>query len=307
MFEDKDDTILARWLAGTLTQDEKTEFEKTTEYKDYVQIIEGLDSFKKPSFNKEALRTKINSQIKNQINHKKKGKVINLKPFYYAISVAASVVLIVGIFFNEVNYKTLSGEQLKIDLPDGSKVQLNAESQLTHTRFFWKSNKTVSLQGEGFFEVQQSDGFTVKTNSGTITVLGTQFNIKARKDKFELTCYKGKVQFEETTTQEKTILTKGNVIKKVNNTIEKQTVEEDLPSWTAGRSSFDNVPLSEVLSELKIQFGIDIENTSVDMSKRFTGSFFHNDLEIALKTVLVPMQIDYQLINNNKTLKILSL
>lgn len=300
MFEEKDNTILARWLAGTLTQEEKTEFEKTAEYKEYVQIVEGLDNFKKPSFDKEALRNK----IKNQINQPKKGKVINLKPFYYAVSVAASVILIFGIFFNEVKYETQKGEQLAITLPDGSEVQLNAQSKLTRTRFFWKNNKELNLQGEGFFKVQKGDGFAVKTHSGTVTVLGTEFNIKTRKEVFELACYEGKVQFEANATKEKEILIKGQAIKLVNDSIEKQTIEGDLPSWTAGRSSFNNVPLGEVLHELKIQYDITIDATTVDVSKKFTGSFAHNDLDIALKVIFTSMAIEYQLSDDRKTLKL---
>ncbi len=302
MFEEKDNTILARWLAGTLTQEEKTEFEKTTEYKEYVEIVEGLGQFKKPDFNTEALRTK----IKTQINQQKKGKVINLKPFFYAVSVAASIVLIIGIFFNEITYKTQNGEQLAVILPDGSKVQLNAKSQLTRARFFWKSNKALTLQGEGFFDVQKSDGFTVHTTSGAITVLGTQFNIKTRKNIFELSCYEGKVQFIANTTKEKSVLTKGEAIKLLKDTIEKQTINEGFPAWTKGRSSFNDVPLIEVLDELKVQYGIDIEYNTIDTSKTFSGSFFHNDLEIALKAVLVPMHINYKLANNQKTLILLS-
>ena len=301
MFENKDDTILARWLAGTLTPEERAEFEQSPEYKEYIQIAEGLEQFKKPNFNREALYGK----IKIQIDEPKKGKVINFKPLLYISSVAASLLLIVSIFFNEVTYETNTGQQLSFTLPDGSEVQLNAASKLTRSRFFWKNNRKVNLEGEGFFKVESGNDFVVKTISGVVSVLGTEFNIRSRTDLFELTCYEGKVAFEAATSKEQVILTEGKTIQLIDDTLEEGTIEERTPSWADGRSSFNNVPLIEVLNELKIQYGIRIENNTVDISKRFTGSFFHNNLEIALKAVLVPMGIEYTLTDNKKTVELL--
>lgn len=304
MFEEKDDTILARWLARSLTPEEHSEFEQSSEFKDYQEIVKGLNRFEKPDFDKEALRLKIKNQIGE--SKSKKGKLISLKPFLYIASVAASVILILGFFFNEVKYETGFGQQLAVTLPNGTEIQLNAQSQLIHARFFWKNNKKVNLQGEGYFNVEKGEGFTVATSSGTVSVLGTQFNIKTRANIFELTCYQGKVQFEAITTKEKTILTKGNAIKLIEDVFEKGTIENKSPSWISGRSSFNNVPLSEVLNELQIQYNITIENQGVDVSKRFTGSFTYNKLDITLKIIFVPMGIEYELTNNRKILKLLS-
>lgn len=302
MFENKDDTILARWLAGTLTSEEKIEFEQSIEYNEYLQIVNGLERLKKPSFDKEAMRNRIKSQIKQP----KKGKVINLKTFLYATSIAASIILIVGVFFNEVTYKTNIGEQLAFTLPNGSQIKLNAQSKLTRKRFFWKNNRKVNLQGEGFFIVEKGNDFLVETRSGVVTVLGTKFNVKSRDNLFELECFEGKVNFEVTATKENIILTKGKAIKLIEETIQKNTTEGSSPSWTKGKSSFNNVPLSEALNELQIQYDIIIENNFVDISKKFTGSFFHDDLDIAVKTILVPMGIEYELTNDKKVLKLLS-
>ena len=302
MFEEKDDTILARWLAGTLTPEEHAEFEQSIEYKDYVQIVEGLDRFEKPDFDQQALRTR----IKNKIDRLQKGKLIRLKPLLYAASVAASVIVIIGLFFNKISYETSIGQQLAVTLPNGAEVQLNAKSQLTHSRFFWKNSQKVSLQGEGFFKVEKGKGFAVETSSGTISVLGTQFNIKTRTKLFELTCYQGKVEFEAATTREKIILNKGESVQLLKDIFEKETTEDSAPSWISGRSSFRNAPLNEVLNELQRQYDMTIENETVDLSKHVTTSFAHDNLDMALMLVLEPMSIEYELSNDRKTLKLLS-
>ena len=68
--------------------------------------------------------------------------------------------------------------------------------------------------------------------------------------------------------------------------------------WIKGISSFNNQTLKAVIDELSAQYPITIKNKNVDLNQRFTGSFVHNDLETALKTVLIPMDIKYTLQNS---------
>ncbi|MDO5987041.1 FecR family protein [Flavivirga amylovorans] len=294
MFEEKDDTILARWLAGTLTQEELAEFKNSKEFAEYQSIVTASNRFEKPAFNKEKLYTNIAAKRKNQ----KSTKVISLKSISYVIAVAASIVLIIGVFFNNITYKTGIGEQLAVTLPDNSKIQLNANSKLEHNRFFWNSNRNVSLNGEAYFIVEKGSTFNVKTNYGTVSVLGTEFNIRSRKNAYNLICYEGKVMFKQNKTEKTAVLTAGKSISIINNDFNEATTTKTSPSWLKGISTFDNTMLSDVLNELRAQYGITIKTNGVDLSQRFTGNFVHNDLETALKTVLVPMQIEYT-INKN--------
>ncbi len=129
---------MARWLAGELTEEERVEFEASSEYAEYQRLAEGLDAFQKPIFDKEALREKVWHGIQNQ----KPSKVVRLKPLYYTVGIAASLLLLFGLFFNQVSYETDFGEKLVVELPDGTKVNLNSKSSLKHDRFFWNGNKT---------------------------------------------------------------------------------------------------------------------------------------------------------------------
>lgn len=300
MFEDKDDTILARWLAGELTPEEQKEFENSKEFLEYQRISQGMERFEKPNFDTSVLKDKILAQIENK---ESKGNVIRLKPLYYAIGIAASLALIVGIFFNEVSYSTSFGEQLVVNLPDGSLVQLNADSQLTHNRFFWTNDKAVNLKGEAFFKVEKGGGFKVETESGTVSVLGTEFNVRARSVNFSLACYEGKVKFETGKPNGEAILEHGDGISlNTAGVIEREKLKEDFPSWTQGTSVFSNVVLVEVIQELEAQYGITIQHNLANDADRFTGSFVHNNLEIALKTVFVPMGIAYEVSIDEKTI-----
>lgn len=293
MFEEKDDTILARWLANTLTPEELAAFEKTDEFKDYQVIADASSRFQKPEFNKERLF----NEILEEREATKTTKVIRLKPIIYSISIAASILLIFGIFFNSISYTTGVGEQLVVTLPDGSTINLNANSTISHSRFFYTQNRTIDLEGEAFFDVEKGETFAVKTASGTVSVLGTEFNIRARQKDFALQCFEGSVKFEGANNSE-AILSVGDAIIVINDEIEAQNITTQMPLWFKGISSFNNQTLKAVMDELSAQYPITIKNKNVDLNQRFTGSFVHDDVETALKTVLIPMDIKYTLQNS---------
>ena len=124
-------------------------------------------------------------------------------------------------------------------------------------------------------------------------MLGTQFNVINHDTYFEVTCYEGKVSVS--TSKDDIILTKGMGYRMMNSSKSEQWNFDfsSSKSWITGESSFESTPLSEVVKSLENQYNIKIKNTeSVDLNQRFTGSFTHSNLDVALKTVFVPMKID---------------
>ena len=297
MFEEKDDTIMARWLSGGLTATERAEFEASSEFAEYQRLEQGLKAFQKPPFNKEALRGRIWESIEGQ----KPSKVLRLRPLYYAVGIAASILLLLGLFFNEVTYHTSPGEKLLVSLPDGSEVALNSQSTLSHKRFFWTNNKAVNLSGEGLFKITKGDGFSVNTESGTIKVLGTEFNVKARPLAFELYCYEGRVRYENEPEQQEAYLNAGDAVQLKGNILLEFRHNDTGPVWQTGSSRFSNEELPVVMEELEVQYGISFEYTAETIQGHYTGTFMHDDLEIALKSVFVPMGIEYELSEDRKT------
>lgn len=93
---------------------------------------------------------------------------------------------------------TLRGGQYHITLPDGTRVWLNAVSSLKFPVSFSETTRTVTLSGEGYFEVAKdtSRPFIVKVNDMQVNVLGTHFNIMAYKEEntVETTLIEGSVQ-----------------------------------------------------------------------------------------------------------------
>lgn len=295
----RDDTFLARWISGDLTPEEFKNFKKSKDFNLYTKINKVSQEFIPPIFNEKELFSKVNNRLSS--NRKPETKTIKLIPTW-AYTVAASVIIAFGIFYVnslESNFKTGFSEQMEIVLPDNSKIQLNANSDIDFKNRNWNDNRELNLSGEAFFDVETGESFKVRTNQGVVEVLGTEFNVLSRDNYFEVRCNEGKVRVTSNSINTEVILQTGNALRVVKGDLEKWNFNINEPNWMLGESSFYDTPLSQVLIALKNQFKVDFDTANVDLNSRYTGGFSHKDIKLALKTVFQPMDILYTY--NNKT------
>lgn len=283
-----DNTFLARWISGELSPEEHEAFKKSKDYPVYKKINEASQLLETPSYDKQATYNKLLEQKDNQT------KVVKLVP-NWAYAAAASVIIAFGLFYAltlEKHYQTSYSEQLALALPDESVINLNANSELDYKSINWKDNRIVKLNGEAFFDIENGASFKVITETGEIEVLGTEFNVVSRENYFEVICFEGKVRVTNNTNQ--AILTKGKAYRIYKNKAEQWQTTIESPNWLEGESSFRNTPLSQVIISLENQYEINFDKTKLDLDERFTGSFTHSDLNLALKTVFTPMEVSYK-------------
>lgn len=222
---------------------------------------------------------------------------------------AAVTLLILSTFsiYTLINQKTAEAELTEIKtvyLPDGSMVVLNASSHIAYDDSDWKEgNRSLELQGQAYFEVKKGSMFSVKSNHGIVSVLGTSFNIYDRGKDFKVECFTGKVKVESVEHQEEVYLTKGlktelNIEKSVKLKEPEQFDEEKGIEWISGVFNFYNAPLHEVFSELERQYDIDIEYTATT-DKFYTGTFNKFDLEKAITSICKPMGYRHEIKDND--------
>ena len=299
----QDETFLARWISGELTPEELNEFKKTEDYVVLNIINDASETLEAPKFDQQALFNKLKLHKLNKPRQEK--KVIKLIP-NWTYAVAASIIIALGIFYSlniESQFHTGFGEQLAVLLPDNSEVQLNANSELNFKSRNWENSRKLNLNGEAFFDVEKGQKFTVYTDEGSVEVMGTEFNVISRSHYFEVQCQEGKVKVTSNLADGEIILLPGNAVRFVNNKWEKWDYDIKEPNWLLGESTFHNTPLSQVIIALENQFKITFDPSNVDLSERFTGGFTHKDLNLALKTVMIPMDISYSAENNKVILK----
>ncbi len=245
----------------------------------------------------------------NEEEEEEEGKVVPLDPWRKLLTIAASIVLIFTvstIFYiygeddvEKIVVSSKIGEIEKILLPDGSIATLNADSKLSYNEEW---NREVTLEGEAFFEVMEGDKFSVNTNQGVVQVLGTSFNVYDREDTYVVSCRTGKVQVSISNNTSKEILTKGQEVSLESDTVKRRQITElNIGNWTKGEFYFDNRPVKEVFKELRRQYGIKIQAGKVG-DKIFTGYFIKSDLEVALSMVCEPLNLSYEILDDQKVL-----
>jgi ferric-dicitrate binding protein FerR (iron transport regulator) len=291
--------LIQKWLDHDLNAQELEAFKQLEDYEALARLDTKLKYFKAPEYNTSENLGQVLSAIKTKTS--KHNKWLST-----AIKIAAVFVICFGIYFYtttlDTTVNTIAAQKESVELPDASKVELNAMSSLVFNESHWSRTREVSLEGEAFFKVAKGSKFEVKTKDGIIIVLGTQFNVKQRNNYFEVICYEGKVAvtFNSRTTK----LSPGDSFLVLDGKL--MTTEKEIqsaPSWLQNQSRFKSLPYREVIAEFERQHNVFITLKNIDDSQLFTGSFTHNDIEIALKSITLPLHLTYSKNDNIITLK----
>jgi len=235
---------------------------------------------------------KILHKIYDKVEAKPSSKSRNM--WSYGIAAAVSFILLSAVsawwfaFENDVLVQTAFGEVREIRLPDGSKVLLNANSELKYND---ESPREIWLKGEAFFDVVHTATdapFKVYTNDLIVNVLGTEFNVNTRREKTDVVLSEGKVSLEidKVVTKEPLFMEPGE---KVSFSQQQKSLKKELvnaqayTSWTQGTIVFDHTPMSEVFQHLEDTYGVDvkIDHKHELLQKQLTGEVVQN-LEVTL-------------------------
>ncbi len=289
------DYLLHKWLNNEATPEELEQLKADPEYASYVQIAAASSNFEVPEMESEANFEAISNQLKpvQQLH----------KPSIFSVVwkvAAVFAVLLSGYYYIsmlDTSVKTKIAQTETFSLPDNSEVVLNAGSKITYNKKNWSDSRELSLDGEAYFKVTKGNKFSVKTVEGIVSVLGTQFNVFARDGLFTVACYEGlvSVAFNDTLLK----VPAGSKIQIENGKLViKEATENPSPVWLDKESNFENAPLSLVLKEVERQYPIKVTLEDINSKKRFTGSFTHENLDLALKAICEPLQLNYK-INKN--------
>lgn len=287
---------LAKWLAGEMTEKELIAFQQTPEYTIYAKIAEYSSRLEVPVFNADLLYQKTMSRKK---------KVPKVIPLYQSkwIKIAAILVVLLGLAFS---FKTTitstelaeNGKKTSFSLPDNSQIVLNSGSQIQYKKWNWENNRKLDLNGEAYFKVAHGKKFEVNTKLGKVTVLGTQFDVKSRNKRFDVTCYEGRVKVNYNDKQ--VIITKGTSVRFDSDFFEKQKITSTKPEWTANQIIFRKENLKTILEELERQYDCTIVLNSKKNTQLFTGILPSTNIKIALEIIASTFHLKISKFENQK-------
>ncbi len=293
------DYILHKWLNNSASETELEELKNSPEYADYIKIAEASSTLRVPNVESETNYDVISTHL----NSRNKVIKLNLVRTFLKIAAVLAVVVAGYLYIDSLgtSIQTKVSEKHTFLLPDNSEVALNSNSSIEYNENSWNDQRELTLNGEAYFNVTKGSSFSVKTPSGIVTVLGTQFNVYSRGDKFLVNCYEGLVSVAYNDTL--ITLPAGTQLNLENGLMKNHSkINRTSPNWIASESSFDDATLQDVLKELEIQYPITITTEVSNVNNRFTGSFTHKNLNLALKSICDPLKLTYTIREESVTI-----
>ena len=173
------------------------------------------------------------------------------------------------------------GGMYSLELEDGTRVWLNADSRLEYPAVFPSGRREVSLSGEAYFAVARdtSAPFTVRTTRGDVRVLGTEFNVKCYADEgvMEATLVEGQVGLSEERAGS-VVLEPGEqalVGEGVQGIAVREVNVQHYIGWKENRLSFQGETLEEIMQVLARWYDIEV----VFEDARLRGLEFSGNLD----------------------------
>jgi ferric-dicitrate binding protein FerR (iron transport regulator) len=288
---------LAKWLSGEMTEAELKAFQAEPDFVIYEKIKNHSSKLEVSTFDEQTMFSKIVSLPKKPV------KTLSLTQ-NWMFRVAAVLVIGFGLFFTYMNINSSTeyaenGKLKTFNLPDNSQVVLNSGSEIQYKKWNWDNNRTLKLQGEAYFRVAKGKKFEVNTTLGKVTVLGTQFNVKQRENRFDVTCYEGRVKVNYNDTE--VIITKGMSVAFKNG--ESIPIPDNLtkrPEWLNNEMLFHQADLKSIIDEFERHFNVTLELKTPDSSQLFTGTIPSEDIDVALQVIATSYHLKPVKVSENK-------
>ena len=314
------DDLLAKYLADetdTHESDKISEWiiasEDNQKTFDYSKIVwDGAKNQQKVDV--DAAWKKLNITKKKEIesiDNQEVKSAVKLNWINNFLKIAAVLVVLFGLWFvaakqfiipqNEVLTFNSGNQSIEKILPDGTKILLSKNSEITYPKTFEGDTREINLSGEGFFDVHHDAAhpFIIHTQGTGVKVLGTSFNVRAYNAQVQVLVKTGKVQFSKNKNQ--VILTKGQkgeTLANVDTIIKSEIAEvETVVKEKLSSFVFNKMSLGEVADALSKQFGKDIKFSKGKIKNcKLTATFENENLEniIAIIADTFNLKVDNQ-------------
>lgn len=239
--------------------------------------------------------------FRKNINSRNQTKIVNIETkntWKYILSIAATIVIFIGLFFVFSNsHKSFETEFAiaTVKLPDKSEILVNRNSKIEYSKKF-KNNRIVKLSGDAYFKVEPDteNAFIVEAGDYRIEVVGTEFYVNSDSENFEVVVEKGKIKvYKENNKQKFILLTAGEKTIIKNKTIDKTDVKDkNFLAWKTKKIVISDLKLIEISRIIEKTYGIEISFSDASLQNlEMTATFENQSLESVLKVIEATLNI----------------
>lgn len=242
----------------------------------------------------------------------KPGK-INVRELFIRIAACAAVIgaIMVSLFYWNENrlltkYADMTvlvgqGQKSDISLPDGTKVHLNAGSELRYGSKFNGKQRLVELIGEAYFDVMKDtrSPFIVKAGEIQVRALGTSFNVQAYPDDENITTYLSEGSIIVSSPHQSLNLNPGEVAvyssKETQMSKKKGEDERLFVAWMSNEMVFNDEPIIHIIKLLERNYNVKFEIKSNKLNDiTFTGTLRNASLQSTLYALQFTSSISFK-------------
>lgn len=184
------------------------------------------------------------------------------------------------------------GEKKTLKLADGTRVILNSDTKLLIPSNFNKQERTIEMEGEGFFDVAPNPDkpFVIKSGEARVKVLGTSFDFKSYKedDFIKLTVSTGKVRvnISDQDLQMSVSPNEHLSVNKIDGNISKETIQENnYIKWIQGSLYFNKEPIREVIKTINRTYNRKVILQSKRSDYKITGTHDNKSIEAVIEAI----------------------
>ncbi|MDU1892904.1 MAG: FecR family protein [Dysgonomonas sp.] len=268
--------LLNKYIAGNIKTDDfrsLRDLASNTSDKELDTTLQSLwmESESKPM--NLGTKEEVRENLQRQLHITEKKRFLNWKNIAVSILLPALILSTTYLFItsrleSEQKFvvESAKGQKTQIYLPDGTKVWLNSGSYITYNSKYNRGNRSVSLKGEAFFEVEKNENskFIVDVDGVAITVHGTAFNITAYENDslISVSLNRGKVSVENTNSLHliANLLPNQEIVVNRNDLSSELThCDAELNSlWTQNRLKLEEATPSELFKKMEHWYGVNI-------------------------------------------------
>jgi ferric-dicitrate binding protein FerR (iron transport regulator) len=186
---------------------------------------------------------------------------------------------------------TVNGERSHLQLPDGSRIILNANSTLRYPAD-WVNDaaRRVELRGEAYFEVTPQAGwqrdFIVQTSDGAVQVVGTRFAVYERGEGTRVAVEEGKVAVTSALSAARVSLEPGQLtlFHKNDHTLTPNAAPLGFhTTWWQDHIKLEGTPFGDVARRLEETYGIRVQVRDESLRQRkLSGAIENRDLDVLI-------------------------
>lgn len=209
-----------------------------------------------------------------------------------------------------IQKSTAPGEKLQLTLSDGTKVWLNAVSELEFPADFGTEERLVTLSGEAFFDVAKDPNrpFKVLAKGTVTTALGTAFNVNTKTaGNINISLVTGRVKVEAPWVVEGVFLDPGQELHyslederlAINRFDAKQVI-----GWKEGRLVFAESNLPDAVKRLEEWYGVTVALDNAEEVKwKYSGEYQNQTLDNVLNSMAYIQKFKYTIEGNKVEFK----